>query len=173
MACLTRRARGIRLTGLQSILICVYGLSVIGRSAFGDPSLERGWSSTIVVIAALGGANMLMPGVVGLYVGRIYAEAKAGPSISSGEPHALTMRPRLLAARRAGRSGRDRAIPRLAWSRPSHLGKCMMLCPESGPAGKTERSDAGVIETAIASAAAAARVRKGPTATVRLVVPNV
>ena len=62
-----------------SVLAFVYGLSVVGRWAFGDPSLERGWSSTIVVIAALGGANMLMTGVVGLYVGRIYAEAKARP----------------------------------------------------------------------------------------------
>jgi dolichol-phosphate mannosyltransferase len=57
----------------------VYGLSVVGRWAFGDPSLERGWSSTIVIIAALGGANMLMTGVIGLYVGRIYAEAKGRP----------------------------------------------------------------------------------------------
>jgi hypothetical protein len=59
-----------------SALAFVYGLSVIVRWALSDPSLERGWSSTIVVIAALGGANMLMTGVIGLYVGRIYAEAK-------------------------------------------------------------------------------------------------
>jgi dolichol-phosphate mannosyltransferase len=59
--------------GLVSALAFVYGLSVVGRWAFGDPSLERGWSSTIVIIAALGGANMLMTGVVGLYVGRIFA----------------------------------------------------------------------------------------------------
>ena len=62
-----------------SALAFIYGLSVIGRWAFGDPSLERGWSSTIVIIAALGGANMLMTGVIGLYVGRIYAEAKGRP----------------------------------------------------------------------------------------------
>ncbi|HEX9167308.1 MAG TPA: glycosyltransferase family 2 protein [Roseiarcus sp.] len=62
-----------------SALAFVYGLSVIGRWALGDPSLERGWSSTIVIIAALGGANMLMTGVIGLYVGRIYAEAKGRP----------------------------------------------------------------------------------------------
>ena len=49
--------------GAVSALAFVYGLSVIGRWAFSDPSLERGWSSTIVVIAALGGANMLMTGV--------------------------------------------------------------------------------------------------------------
>jgi dolichol-phosphate mannosyltransferase len=52
---------------------------VIGRWALSDPSLERGWSSTIVIIAALGGANMMMTGVIGLYVGRIYAEAKGRP----------------------------------------------------------------------------------------------
>jgi dolichol-phosphate mannosyltransferase len=65
--------------GAVSAVAFVYGLSVIGRWALSDPSLERGWSSTIVVIAALGGANMLMTGVIGLYVGRIYAEAKGRP----------------------------------------------------------------------------------------------
>jgi dolichol-phosphate mannosyltransferase len=62
-----------------SALAFVYGLSIIAGWAFADPSLEGGWSSAIVVIAALGGANMLMTGVVGLYVGRIYAEAKGRP----------------------------------------------------------------------------------------------
>jgi polyisoprenyl-phosphate glycosyltransferase len=65
--------------GAVSALAFIYGLSVIGRWALSDPSLERGWSSTIVIIAALGGANMLMTGVIGLYVGRIYAEAKGRP----------------------------------------------------------------------------------------------
>jgi polyisoprenyl-phosphate glycosyltransferase len=32
-----------------------------------------------VIITALGGANMLMTGVIGLYVGRIYAESKGRP----------------------------------------------------------------------------------------------
>ncbi len=62
-----------------SALALAYGLVVIGRWAFGDPSLARGWSSTIVVIAGLGGANMLMTGVIGLYVGRIHAEVKRRP----------------------------------------------------------------------------------------------
>jgi dolichol-phosphate mannosyltransferase len=62
-----------------SALAFVYGLSVIGRWALRDPSQERGWSSTIVIIAALGGTNMLMTGIIGLYVGRIYAEAKGRP----------------------------------------------------------------------------------------------
>ena len=62
-----------------SALALIYGLFVIGQWALGDPSLTRGWSSTIVVIAFLGGANMLMTGVIGLYVGRIYAEVKGRP----------------------------------------------------------------------------------------------
>ncbi|HEY6518225.1 MAG TPA: glycosyltransferase family 2 protein, partial [Roseiarcus sp.] len=65
--------------GAVSALAFIYGLSVIGRWALSDSTLERGWSSTIVIIAALGGANMLMTGVIGLYVGRIYAEAKGRP----------------------------------------------------------------------------------------------
>ena len=62
-----------------SALSLLYGLFVIGQWAAGDPSLMRGWSSTIVVIAFLGGANMLMTGVIGLYVGRIHAEVKGRP----------------------------------------------------------------------------------------------
>ena len=72
-----------------SALAFVYGLSVIGRWMFGDLSLERGWSSTIVVIAALGGANMLMTGVIGLYVGRVAPRRRAGRSLSSSAPWAL------------------------------------------------------------------------------------
>jgi polyisoprenyl-phosphate glycosyltransferase len=62
-----------------SALALVYGLVVVGRWAAGDPSLARGWSSTIVVTAGLGGANMLMTGLIGLYVGRIHAEVKGRP----------------------------------------------------------------------------------------------
>jgi glycosyltransferase involved in cell wall biosynthesis len=62
-----------------SALALIYGLIVIGQWALGDPGLTRGWSSTIVIIAFLGGANMLMTGVIGLYVGRIYAEVKGRP----------------------------------------------------------------------------------------------
>jgi hypothetical protein len=45
-----------------------------------------------VIIAALGGANMLMTGVIGLHVGRIYADAKVGRSISSSAPSASRTR---------------------------------------------------------------------------------
>ena len=42
-------------------------------------NLARGWSSIIVVMTFLGGANMLMTGVLGVYIGRIHTEVKRRP----------------------------------------------------------------------------------------------
>jgi dolichol-phosphate mannosyltransferase len=104
--------------GAVSALAFVYGLSVVGRWVLGDPSLEHGWSSTIVVIAALGGANMLMTGIVGLYVGRVYAEAKGRPlyiverAVGFEEAPAAALR-----AARASESGSPRpGRARARWS---------------------------------------------------------
>ena len=47
--------------------------------AMHDLSLVAGWSSTIIIISLLCGMNMLMTGIVGLYVGRIHAEVKRRP----------------------------------------------------------------------------------------------
>ena len=44
-----------------------------------NANLARGWSSIIVVMTFLGGANMLMTGVLGVYIGRIYTEVKRRP----------------------------------------------------------------------------------------------
>lgn len=44
-----------------------------------DPHLVAGWSSTIIIVSLLCGINMLMTGIVGLYVGRIHAEVKRRP----------------------------------------------------------------------------------------------
>jgi dolichol-phosphate mannosyltransferase len=46
---------------------------------FAGANLARGWSSLIVVMTFLGGANMLMTGVLGVYIGRIHAEVKRRP----------------------------------------------------------------------------------------------
>ncbi len=61
-----------------SLFAMLYGLFVIGMWIVGA-QLERGWSSIIVLTAFLGGANMLMTGVLGVYVGRIYSEVKRRP----------------------------------------------------------------------------------------------
>ncbi len=61
-----------------STLSIFYGLWVIARGAT-NADFARGWSSIVVLVAFLGGANMLMTGVMGVYVGRIYAEVKRRP----------------------------------------------------------------------------------------------
>jgi polyisoprenyl-phosphate glycosyltransferase len=59
-------------------LALLYGLYVIGLSLAGS-HLVSGWSSTIVIVSFLFGVNMLMTGIMGLYVGRIHAEVKGRP----------------------------------------------------------------------------------------------
>ncbi len=61
-----------------STLSNLYGLGVNARWAT-NADFARGWSSIVVLVAFLGGANMLMTGVMGVYVGRIYAEVKRRP----------------------------------------------------------------------------------------------
>jgi dolichol-phosphate mannosyltransferase len=61
-----------------SALAMLYGCWVIAMWA-SQADVVRGWSSTIVITAFLCGANMLMTGIMGLYVGRIYAEVKGRP----------------------------------------------------------------------------------------------
>jgi polyisoprenyl-phosphate glycosyltransferase len=46
---------------------------------FMNSHLVEGWSSTIIVISFLCGINMLMNGIMGLYIGRIHAEVKRRP----------------------------------------------------------------------------------------------
>lgn len=47
--------------------------------AFHDSALVSGWASTIVLVSLLSGVNLLMTGIVGLYVGRIHSEVKDRP----------------------------------------------------------------------------------------------
>jgi dolichol-phosphate mannosyltransferase len=59
-------------------IAAVYALYVVAMWVAGA-NLARGWSSIIVVTTFLGGANMLMTGVLGVYLGRIYTEVKRRP----------------------------------------------------------------------------------------------
>jgi dolichol-phosphate mannosyltransferase len=56
----------------------LYAFWVVGLWAM-NANLARGWSSIIVLTTFLGGANMLMTGVLGVYVGRIHTEVKRRP----------------------------------------------------------------------------------------------
>ena len=57
----------------------LYTATVVVRWMAGDPHLVVGWASTIIVVSFLSGMNMVMTGLMGLYVGRIYNEVKRRP----------------------------------------------------------------------------------------------
>ena len=61
-----------------SALALLYGCAVI-LMWLTRADLVPGWSSIVVITAFLGGTNMLMTGLLGLYVGRIYTEVKGRP----------------------------------------------------------------------------------------------
>jgi dolichol-phosphate mannosyltransferase len=63
---------------LVSGFAVLYGLYAVALKLFTD-STVTGWASTIVVVSFLCGVNMLMTGIVGLYIGRIHAEVKRRP----------------------------------------------------------------------------------------------
>ena len=57
-----------------------YGAFVLVLALFGSGTeLASGWASMIVVLSLIGGMNLIMTGVVGLYVGRIHNEVKQRP----------------------------------------------------------------------------------------------
>jgi polyisoprenyl-phosphate glycosyltransferase len=64
---------------LVSGLALLYGGWVLMLWMNNDSHLIAGWSSIIVIVSLLCGMNMLMTGIVGLYVGRIHAEVKRRP----------------------------------------------------------------------------------------------
>ena len=57
----------------------LYAMYVGAHWLFGDKRLVAGWASTIIIVSFLSGINMIMTGIMGLYVGRIYAEVKRRP----------------------------------------------------------------------------------------------
>jgi polyisoprenyl-phosphate glycosyltransferase len=66
----------------MAVSLCAlgYGAFVIALALFGSgTALASGWASMIVVLSFIGGMNLIMTGVVGLYVGRIHAEVKQRP----------------------------------------------------------------------------------------------
>ncbi len=63
---------------LVSLGAIAYGIYISLLALFTD-GLVQGWASTVVILAFLSGVNLLISGVIGLYVGRIHAEAKQRP----------------------------------------------------------------------------------------------
>lgn len=62
-----------------SFISFLYGLYAIWIKFFTDESIQ-GWTSTIIVILFLGGIQLIMIGVIGEYLGKLFVEAKNRPS---------------------------------------------------------------------------------------------
>jgi dolichol-phosphate mannosyltransferase len=62
-----------------SFAALAYGAYVTVLTLQGASHLVSGWASIIVLVSLLAGANLLMTGIVGLYVGRIHTEVKNRP----------------------------------------------------------------------------------------------
>ena len=61
-----------------SVLAGCLGLYAVGVWFFKAGVIE-GWTSTVVIVSFLSGINLLMTGIIGLYVGGIHAEVKRRP----------------------------------------------------------------------------------------------
>lgn len=63
---------------ILSLLSGIYGLYVLWISVFTDKTVE-GWTSVILSILFIGGINMILLGIIGEYVGKIYIQIKQRP----------------------------------------------------------------------------------------------
>ena len=65
---------GFLISGVAGAM-CLYVVALVAY----DYTMVPGWASTMVLVAFLSGVNLLMTGIVGLYVGRIHSEVKNRP----------------------------------------------------------------------------------------------
>ncbi len=66
------------LGGAVSLCSLAFGGWVVWQSLH-QAGFVSGWASTVVLLSLLSGVNLLMTGIVGLYVGRIHSEVKHRP----------------------------------------------------------------------------------------------
>jgi dolichol-phosphate mannosyltransferase len=64
--------------GLFSFLICL-GLIVTGMIAWGIGGTVPGWTSIYIAVLLLGGVQLICLGLLGEYIGRIYAATQNRP----------------------------------------------------------------------------------------------
>lgn len=61
-----------------SIFSTIYGLYAIYMALFTD-KIVRGWTSVLVSILFIGGVNMILLGIIGEYLGKLYIQSKNRP----------------------------------------------------------------------------------------------
>jgi dolichol-phosphate mannosyltransferase len=63
---------------LSCVFGAVYGAFAVWEKLFGK-GVVPGWTSTVIMLSLFGGMQMLLMGVLGLYVGKIFEEIKQRP----------------------------------------------------------------------------------------------
>jgi ABC-type transport system involved in multi-copper enzyme maturation permease subunit len=81
----------------MALLSFLYGAYIIARALFGRFSIE-GWASLIVSIYFVGGMIMVVLGIIGVYVGKMYNETKRRPLYVIADRVGLDARPQGVAA---------------------------------------------------------------------------
>lgn len=61
-----------------TFLSAIYGIFVIWMAIFTNETV-RGWSSVLTSILFIGGVNMILLGIIGSYVGKLYIQSKRRP----------------------------------------------------------------------------------------------
>jgi polyisoprenyl-phosphate glycosyltransferase len=63
---------------LMALLSFLYGIYIVGRAMFGDVAIQ-GWASLIVSVYFVGGVILVVLGIIGMYIGKMYNETKRRP----------------------------------------------------------------------------------------------
>jgi len=63
---------------LLSVLSGIYGLYALGMSIFTNETV-KGWTSVLLSILFIGGINMILLGIIGEYIGKLYIQSKNRP----------------------------------------------------------------------------------------------
>jgi dolichol-phosphate mannosyltransferase len=71
----------------------VFGTVAIALKLAGDTSLIPGWTSIVVVTAFLGGVQLIVLGMMGLYVGQISEQIRGRPLYIVRDAHGLAAAP--------------------------------------------------------------------------------
>ena len=76
---------------IVSVVALAFGVYIVLNWLL-HSELVEGWASTVVILTTLGGVQLLMLGIVGLYIGRIHNEVKRRPLYFVNAQHSLTRR---------------------------------------------------------------------------------
>jgi undecaprenyl-phosphate 4-deoxy-4-formamido-L-arabinose transferase len=80
--CTTFSIKPLRFATLTGMIIALIGfvtIIVIAVQKFVNPNMMSGWTSMIATMLLIGGLIMMMLGVIGEYIGRIYLSLNGSP----------------------------------------------------------------------------------------------